>query len=354
MRRFAVPAAALLVAVASGGVVAAVAADKTGPQIVLTGQTATVVNAPAGTVKVKWYDASGADVYLGQSKVAPWSLTIPAGDKAIEARIEPAGLRLDYTVGGTPSPSPSSTPSPTLSPGPTPTSTPAPTPTATPTSSASPTTPARHPADVLDLANWKLQTATGGEIYPIGQTDTPPNFTVTSDGGVQFEAPVTGKPIGSSQYTRTELREVNPSGWGSDDGHVHSMVIREKVLHLPDVNPKAVVGQVLITGSVDFLQILAVGIGNGTMRLGVHFNHHEFATPLVASMPVGTTFTVRIIITAGKATVSVDGYQPLVFTGTATGLYFKAGMYPQSNVAKGEKPSAYGESVIYSLATSHI
>lgn len=343
--------AAVVLAVASGGAIAAVAADSAGPQIVLAGQTVSVVNAPAGTSKVKWYDATGADRYLGQSKTAPWSFTIPAGDKAIEARIEPAGVRLDYNVGGTPSPTPTvsatATPAPTVSP--TPTLSPSMTPPAPSTAPAG-----KHPGDILNLTNWKLQTSTGAEIYPIGQLDTPPNFTVTADGGVQFEAPVTGKPIGSSQYARTELREVNPSGWGSNDGHVHSMVIRERVVHLPDVNPKAVVGQVLITGSVDFLQILAVGTGNGNMRLGVHFNHHEYGTPLVASMPIGTVFTVRVVIAAGKATVSVDGYPPLIFTGTDSGLYFKAGMYPQSNVAKGEKPSAYGESVIYSLSTTHL
>jgi poly(beta-D-mannuronate) lyase len=37
----------------------------------------------------------------------------------------------------------------------------------------------------------------------------------------------------------------------------------------------------------------------------------------------------------------------------ATGCYFKAGAYTQSNPSRGDAPTAYGEVVIYALSVTH-
>jgi poly(beta-D-mannuronate) lyase len=37
----------------------------------------------------------------------------------------------------------------------------------------------------------------------------------------------------------------------------------------------------------------------------------------------------------------------------ASGCYFKAGVYTQSNPEKGDEPTAYGEVIIYDLSVTH-
>jgi hypothetical protein len=37
----------------------------------------------------------------------------------------------------------------------------------------------------------------------------------------------------------------------------------------------------------------------------------------------------------------------------ASGCYFKASAYTQSNTSKGDEPTAYGEVIIYDLSVTH-
>jgi hypothetical protein len=62
---------------------------------------------------------------------------------------------------------------------------------------------------------------------------------------------------------------------------------------------------------------------------------------------LGTKFTVLFEVTAGKIKMYYNGVEKGTITGAFSKCYFKAGCYTQSNKEKGDKPTAYGEVVVY-------
>jgi hypothetical protein len=117
---------------------------------------------------------------------------------------------------------------------------------------------AQFPAQVLDLANWKLTLpvnaggATTGAPIEIQQPALAayaqePYFRVRGD-GVQFRAPVNGVTTAGSRYPRSELREMTNNGtrqasWSTTEG-VHTMVIDQAITAVPATKPHAVAGQI--------------------------------------------------------------------------------------------------------------
>jgi hypothetical protein len=55
----------------------------------------------------------------------------------------------------------------------------------------------------------------------------------------------------------------------------------------------------------------------------------------------------------GVIRISYAGRTQLSYGDRSSGHYFKAGAYIQSNPSTGDRPSAYGQVVIYRLAFSH-
>ena len=229
---------------------------------------------------------------------------------------------------------------------------------AAPTSAPSrPAASGRAPSDVLDLRDWKLTLPTGSaqeEKDLVGYT-APPYFALSADrAGVVFRCPVGGSTTSGSSYPRTELREMDgtsEAAWSSTEG-THTLTATVAITHLPVAKPQVVVGQVH-DDSDDVVEIVATGTGNDTYRLGYRWKGSEQKPALLDAQPLGRPFTYTISVTDGTFSISVDGEPAATERMDTSGLYFKAGMYVQSNPSKGDLPTAYGEAVFTALTIRH-
>jgi hypothetical protein len=216
------------------------------------------------------------------------------------------------------------------------------------------------PADVLDLTNWKITLPTGPDGKPteVEQPDLAtlsvhPHFELSAArDGVVFNAPAGGVTTENSSYPRSELREMTVSGaepaaWSTSSG-VHTMAITQAITHLPAVKPHVVAGQ--IHDADDDVVMIRLE----SERLFVEAGGSDVG-PLDPHYVLGTPFTVRLQASSGRIAVYYgDLNTPKVdIARDASGCYFKAGVYTQSNPERGDAPEAYGEVVIYALEVTH-
>ena len=137
------------------------------------------------------------------------------------------------------------------------------------------------------------------------------------------------------------------AAWSTTSG-VHTMTVTQAITHLPVVKPHVVAGQIH-DASDDLVMIRLEGT-----HLFVEGGGEELGD-LDSSYQLGTRFTVRIRAANGRVGIY---YQDLTtpkvdVSRDATGCYFKAGAYTQSNPSRGDAPTAYGEVVIYALSVTH-
>lgn len=219
---------------------------------------------------------------------------------------------------------------------------------------------AEFPAEVLDLTDWKLTLPIAGddpdkplEIFQpeLATYTIDPYFLVFGD-AVRFQAHAGGVTTSNSGYPRSELREMMNDGqdladWSTTAG-VHTMTITQAITHLPEVKQHVVAGQIHDDAD-DVVMIRLEGsylfVEGGGADLG----------ELDANYQLGQEFTVRLRAADGVIDVF---YEDLVTPAVsverdATGCYFKAGVYTQSNPDKGDEPTAYGEVVIAELLVTH-
>lgn len=217
------------------------------------------------------------------------------------------------------------------------------------------------PSQVFDLANWKLNIPVAGsngwskeikqpELATYSHSDF---FHVSQDGNaVVFKAPVEGITTNGSQYPRSELREMVNGGsdkadWNIAVGNgVHIMEITQAVTHLPDYKKHVVVGQIHDAND-DVIVFRLEG-----KKLWVDHNGSKGAL-LTDSYELGTPFTVKFVAGNGKVDSYYNGTLAESYPTNAEHCYFKAGMYTQSNLSKGDVAGAYGEAEIYSLTVTH-
>jgi poly(beta-D-mannuronate) lyase len=115
------------------------------------------------------------------------------------------------------------------------------------------------------------------------------------------------------------------------------MTITQAITHLPVVKPHVVAGQIH-DASDDLVMIRLEGT-----HLFVEGGGEELGD-LDVSYQLGTRFTVRIRAADGGVDIYYqDLATPKVTVAReATGCYFKAGAYTQSNPSRGDSPTAYG------------
>src|SRR5687767_10149659 len=208
----------------------------------------------------------------------------------------------------------------------------------------SPTVPARFPAELLDLTNWKVTLpvdaagATAGRATEVTQPllatfVREPYFTVSPDGGVRFRAPTNGATTQGSSYPRTELREMTDGGtrlaaWSTTEGR-HSMTIEQAIKVVPATKRHVVAGQIH-DGSDDVITVRLE-----QPRLFVDHNGVDGRT-LTSSYVLGTRFTVRFEASDGQIRIYYNGSQTPSDTlaRAGGGMYFKAGAYTQSNCTR--------------------
>lgn len=218
------------------------------------------------------------------------------------------------------------------------------------------------PAEVLDLAAWKL-------TLPLGDPEAPdepweilqpslasfvddPHFVVAPGGGVQFRAEVEGVTTSNSGYPRSELREMDATGldeaaWSTSTG-VHRMRVTQAITRLPEMKPHVVAGQIHDADD-DVVMIRledeTLFVEGGGEELGV----------LDPAYALGDPFTVEIVASGGNIEIYYDdAVAPSVTLAVdRDGCYFKAGAYVQSNLEQGDVAGAYGEVVITALQVTH-
>jgi poly(beta-D-mannuronate) lyase len=218
------------------------------------------------------------------------------------------------------------------------------------------------PADLLDLVNWKLTLpiSAQGDSSPLeikqpelATYSIDPYFHLNaSKDGVVFQAHAGGATTSNSGYPRSELREMTNQGsdlasWSTTSG-THTMTIKQAITHLPAVKPHVVAGQIhdasddLVMIRLEDKYLFVEGDGNDLGELD-------------ADYALGTTFTIKIVAENGAVQVYYnDMNTPKVdVSRDASGCYFKAGAYTQSNPSKGDEPTAYGEVIVYDLSVTH-
>lgn len=218
------------------------------------------------------------------------------------------------------------------------------------------------PAEVVNLANWK-------QTLPIGDSNKPkeifqpaladysldPYFRVDSAGDkIICRAPVNGVTTSNSGYPRSELREMINNGkdqasWSTSSG-THTMILEQAITAVPETKKHVVAGQ--IHGSED--DIIAIRLED--KKLFVDLNGKQ-GPVLDANYILGKKFTVKLTAAEGQIKVYYNGSGTPIHTlkKKASGCYFKAGAYTQSNCSKEKNcsDSNFGEVAIYSLSVNH-
>lgn len=270
-----------------------------------------------------------------------------------------------------PNPMPSSEPDPEPSPVPCaePTEQPEPTsgtqPSAAPTAMMQPTISAstsQLPAQILNLANWKIQ-------LPLGQAESPteikqpalatytidPWFVTNPGGGVRFRAPVNGVTTSGSDYPRSELREMTNgttnAAWSSSIG-THTMTIDQAITAVPATKKHVVAGQIH-DGSND---VIVIRLEDTKLFINIGGTQGPI---LDANYTLGKRFTVKFEVSGNQSKIYYNGSTTPAHTlmKTYSNAYFKAGAYTQSNctteTAGPCSADNYGEVVIYNVSVTH-
>ena len=227
----------------------------------------------------------------------------------------------------------------------------------------------------IDLSNWKLQLpidAKGNLRGKAAEVTSPasyshPDYFHTGNGGIVLAAPVNGATTGNSDYTRSELREMNGSataGWSvAQKGRLSATMQVDAAPSQSDGTfGKIVVGQ--IHGGDGQLVRLAWEDGtlffandkttNGTKDLHIELLNASGQQPNVSR---NETFSYVLDVSANILTVSVkaDGTtyshsSPIHRSWADNAFYFKAGAYLGVNEKSG---SGVGQVSIFRLNVDH-
>lgn len=226
------------------------------------------------------------------------------------------------------------------------------------------------PADVIDLANYKLTKDNGKEVKQPALDDySDAGFHVTESGdGVAFRAKCGGGTTPNSTHTRYELREManrglNLASWDNRRG-THEQKATYRVTHLPKNKPEAVCMQI---HDPDDDVVMVRLVGDPKNPLGPIKVYAEWSKgkgkgsvkELLGTVRLGKKFYVRIVADEDgiRVRLQVSGSSVVTERKRAwvrTRLYFKAGVYNQSDTEH-DRADDYAELVIYkdSLKVRH-
>ncbi len=224
------------------------------------------------------------------------------------------------------------------------------------TRSASGTSNATRPSQVLDLQNWYLTLPTGNA----GDPDTvrqpalaaysSPFFHLAPDReGVVLTSNAGGVTTANSGYPRSELREMNGkalASWSNNAG-THTLEVRQAVTQLPTAKPEVVTAQIHDTKS-DVMEVRLQG-----KRLIGQYADGKQEFVIDPSYVLGTPYDLRIVATDGRIDVWYNGNHAGGLKQTGSGWYFKTGSYLQSNTDKGDNADAVAKVVLYSVGVTH-
>jgi hypothetical protein len=226
--------------------------------------------------------------------------------------------------------------------------------------------PSVAPGGNFDLSVWELQLPTGSPGAP---TTIPPSqlagpggfqdayfFTDPNDGAMTFWDPENGVTTPNSHYSRSELREMNPSGaaanWFSPGTHTLSATLR--VTEVPD---HVAVGQIHLGsgGSTKpLLELFYYSNGNIEMAIEQTPAGGNEVRHLAGNVPLGTAWSYTIGLSGNTISLVVNGGPtqtwPMSTTFDGYGMYFKAGDYDQTS---GSSSTVGARVAFYALNISH-
>ncbi|MBU2025171.1 MAG: polysaccharide lyase family 7 protein [Patescibacteria group bacterium] len=211
--------------------------------------------------------------------------------------------------------------------------------------STTPTTPIKHPSEIMNLKNWKLTLPTGKPTEITNLDGYSDQFFSVMGEGVVFRAPVNGATTSGSKYPRCELREMrdgNKASWSTQNRR--SMTIEQAITHVPDKKKHIVAGQVHDAND----DVIVIRLESP--KLFIDINGKD-GPVLDSKYELGRRFSVKFESGEGKIKVYYNSALAHTLEKQISGCYFKAGCYTQSNCEKEDKCSAdnYGEVVIYKL-----
>jgi hypothetical protein len=162
------------------------------------------------------------------------------------------------------------------------------------------------------------------------------------------------------------------ASWRFGDGKTHTMVVEEAITQLMTERPRAGAGQIHDAKNDVFL-LVAVGNNPGgkstTADVIAQFDNSQTKRPIIenSGYTLGDFFTLTVAVTpTGTVLVSID-YKGTTYSVSESsfpniqsdneslnGMYFKAGLYPQSNVNDyHEQPMDMAELVMKRVSVSH-
>lgn len=218
------------------------------------------------------------------------------------------------------------------------------------------------PAQILDLANWKITLPVGPKEDPDqhfapeltqGKEWSPFYWADETDQSVVFRAPVNGVTTSGSSYPRSELREMTGSfeaKWGGNDGSVHTMLVELAFTALPVGKPQVVGAQ--IHGAADDFATLRL---EGT-KLWTTLGDGKFGL-LDENYKLGMKLQFAFVVSNGHCLMYLNGAKVAdLDSRKLTGAYFKTGCYTQARTGQANVPgvsSNYGEVRVYQLKVTH-
>lgn len=172
-----------------------------------------------------------------------------------------------------------------------------------------------------------------------GYAATPEFCLNAAHDAVQFRVRMDGaKTSTNTKYPRSELREYAENGTAkaafNGASGTHRMQGISRITHLPPVKPWVVFAQ-LHDASSDLMRLQTEGTSTTALKLVMRNTPPGSSTETVktvqASYTLGTDIKWKIEVINGAGTLYINGVSVGTFPAGASGLYYKAGCYPQSN-----------------------
>jgi poly(beta-D-mannuronate) lyase len=230
----------------------------------------------------------------------------------------------------------------------------------------SPGVPIPTPPVGISTKNWKETLPIGepghpDEVYPINGFQVDPWF-VQRNGHLIFRCNAGGVKTATSVHPRSELREMNGDAkakWDTNNGKDHILKGRLAINALTPKIPIAVVAQChdLID---DVFMLAAVGQMEDPKRCDIQIwrskgkDQGNEKIPVLRDLRLLDFFDYNMVFTESGFFLAVNDKPVYEYGGAWEDCYWKAGCYPQTNVAKGEKASAFSEVDYERLLASHI
>lgn len=234
--------------------------------------------------------------------------------------------------------------------------------------SQTPTQPApTKPGQIIPMKFWKLTLPTGSAGHPDEvlmdalATYEHPKYFFDSNGRVVFTTPYGGVTTGGSVNPRTELREMWRNGqyaesdWPSNRGNHRLTLLKASFNHVGAVEKQAVIAQ-CHDGADDRVMIRYEGTSSTGGDVWADFGNGKGQG--ATSVKIISGYTLGTVI--GKLAININsaGFRVLVNDASAafvnrsgSGMYFKAGCYPQRSSA--EADSDFAQTRIGGIVVNH-